>query len=145
MDDERRVQARYPRHQANVKAARSLARQVAREWGLDQLAHDLTLVVSELVTNAIVHGKTAQGREVLLTFDLTPFHLRVEVRDSGDGCPRRQGGGVNGDSETGRGLDVVEAITSRWGVAERVIGKTVWAELALNPEELQSYGEGVCL
>ncbi|RKN09622.1 ATP-binding protein [Streptomyces radicis] len=146
MDDERREQARYPRHRASVKVARSLARQVATEWGLDGLMHDLTTIVSELVTNAIVHGKTAQGREVVLTFDLSPLRLRVEVRDSSDGYPTRPAGGASDDSETGRGLDVVEALTSKWGVTERVIGKIVWAEFALSSQgatELETSGKGV--
>lgn len=79
MEDERRAQARYPRHRASIKAARTLARQLATEWGLVGRSDDLALVVSELMTNAIVHAKTARGREIALTFDLNRLRLRVEI------------------------------------------------------------------
>jgi anti-sigma regulatory factor (Ser/Thr protein kinase) len=129
--DERRAQARYPRHRASVKAARTFARQIATEWKLDALVHDLVLVVSELVTNAIVHGTTAQGREVGLTFDLNPMRLRVEVRDPGDGTPAVREDSSD-DDENGRGLHIVDATVDRWGVTPRVIGKTTWAEWKLD-------------
>jgi serine/threonine-protein kinase RsbW len=136
MEDERRAQARYPRHGASVKAARTLARQLAREWGLDRRGDDLALIVSELMTNAIIHAKTARGREIALTFDLNCLRLRVEVKDSGDGYPRRSDNGAENDSESGRGLTVISSLTTKWGVAERVIGKTVWAEISLNREQV---------
>ncbi|MGW3569087.1 ATP-binding protein [Streptomyces sp. NPDC000941] len=136
MDDERRAQARYPRHKASVKTARTLARQLATEWELDGLKDDLELIISELVTNAVIHAKTARGREIALTFDLNPRRLRVEVKDSGDGCPRCSPNGEESESESGRGLAVVEALAEKWGVSERVIGKIVWAEMSLTGKQV---------
>ncbi|MEV0279475.1 ATP-binding protein [Streptomyces sp. NPDC050610] len=84
---ERTEQARYSRHRASVKASRTRARQLANEWGLADLVDDLVLVVDELVTNAIIHATTANGREVSVSYHLDAVRLRVEVRDTGDGVP----------------------------------------------------------
>ncbi|PZT76723.1 hypothetical protein DNK56_25860 [Streptomyces sp. AC1-42W] len=92
------------------------------------MSEDLVQVVSELVANAVVHGRTARGRQVEVTIDGDAERVRVEVRDVGDGMPRmprdRRPLAVSG-----RGLGIVDALSTSWGVTERVIGKTVRAEI----------------
>jgi two-component sensor histidine kinase len=87
----------------------------------EQLA-DLTLVLAELVTNALMHG---QG-DIAVTLRLDATGLRGEVVDEGGGFEHevRERGP---DDIGGRGLAVVEALTASWGVHE---GTThVWFEL----------------
>jgi anti-sigma regulatory factor (Ser/Thr protein kinase) len=80
-------------------------------------------LLSELVTNAIVHART--NLEVhLVTDDLM---LRAEVSDGNPALPEaRRPNGLNG---TGRGLQLIEDLASRWGVLTSDAGKTVWFEL----------------
>ena len=91
---------------------------------------DLRLVVSELVTNAVVHSGLALGDWIRLTVDVLPDHVRVKVTDGGGGfiggTARRDGALQKG--EHGYGLLVVERLADRWGV-ERGPQTTVWAEI----------------
>src|SRR3954454_19491997 len=93
----------YPRSRQSVPAARRFAQQALTEWGIaGHRADDVLLCVSELATNALLHG-VPQGRgfQVVLRFD-AQAPLRVEVHDSGGGLPRiPEPGGVD---ESGRGL-----------------------------------------
>ncbi|MEU9619916.1 ATP-binding protein [Streptomyces sp. NPDC048155] len=88
---------------------------------------DLLLCVSELLTNVIVH--LGEGTPVTLRVAGTRSgRIRVEVSDPGRGLwpvPRTAGG----RDESGRGLALVEALASRWGVEQGVHRKTVWCEL----------------
>jgi anti-sigma regulatory factor (Ser/Thr protein kinase) len=93
----------------------------------------LALVVSELVTNAVVHARCGAGRQVALALVRGEGAVRVEVRDSGRGVPVPRGA-VPFTEESGRGLAVVAAVAADWGVREEVVGKTVWALLALGPQ-----------
>ena len=107
-------------------SAPGLARRAATRLVGDRLdpgrLSDVLLVVTELVTNAVVHG---QGN-VVLRLQLEDGVLRGEVIDQGGGFERELR--THGpDDVTGRGLLLVESIASRWGVHE---GTThVWFEL----------------
>jgi len=86
---------------------------------------DLRLVVSELVSNAV--NATAEGLLVLL--ELHRGYARVEVVDGSSELPRI---GRPGPTEShGRGLLLVAALASEWGVDARPPGKAVWARLAI--------------
>jgi anti-sigma regulatory factor (Ser/Thr protein kinase) len=138
MPEERQTQATYRRRRPSVPAARRDAAEVAEAWGLEHLADDLMLIVSELVTNAVVHGTAGRGRHVTVTYLLTALRLRVEVRDPADGIPQQAGTAQGGDAEprdAGRGLPIIEALTSRWGFEPKVIGKTVWCEFDLKADD----------
>jgi anti-sigma regulatory factor (Ser/Thr protein kinase) len=109
------------------REAASRARGFVREHFCDRLGparcHDVQLVVTELVANAVLHGS---GR-IVLKARLLGGSLRVEVVDEGTGnAPtiREQGG----DDEGGWGLRIVDTLASRWGAYE---GTThVWADIA---------------
>lgn len=135
---------RYRRYRPAAKAARTRARELAEEWQLTEMGDALESAVSELVSNAVVHGRAARGSRVTVTYRLARdrgrLRLRVEVRDWATGMPRitwtacRNGTEEIPDlSEGGRGLWMVAAIADQWGVIPRVIGKSVWFELHLAP------------
>ena len=82
------------------------------------------LLISELVTNAAVHGRGEVGLALSGGSD-GPLH--VEVGDDAEaGCAVRE---FSMDSEDGRGLAIVASCALRWGVRHEPVGKTVWFEL----------------
>lgn len=124
MAEPRSLQVRYRRYRPSVPVARTGAKTLAKEWGLPRYAADfLEWVVTELVTNAVIHGRTMRGSHVLVAYHLADDLLRVEVRDAADGMPC---------VDRGRGLQIVAALADDWGVTPRVIGKSVWAEIGVS-------------
>ncbi|MFI8913974.1 ATP-binding protein [Streptomyces sp. NPDC053513] len=119
-------EAFYRRERRSVPLARDFTRKALADWGLDARADDVLVCVSELATNALLHG-VPPGRGYRLHLYLErPGSLRVEVHDSGDGTPAvREPSG-----ESGRGLLLVGALADRWGVGARDPGKIVWCEFA---------------
>ena len=87
----------------------------------------LMVVISELVTNAVVHAGSAS--EVRATFGDGRLLLEVYDTDPAPPVPRTLGGG-DGDGvvEGGSGLGLVTALATRWGWEETETGKRVWAE-----------------
>ncbi|NEB78617.1 ATP-binding protein [Streptomyces sp. SID14478] len=124
MNDEPREHF-YRRERQSVPAAREFTRQALADWGTRDRADDILLCVSELTTNALVHG-VPPGRGFLLRVLAYDHVLRLEVHDSGDGVPAVPRGAR--DAEGGRGLLLVGALADKWGVGERDPGKVVWCE-----------------
>ncbi|MFI5830523.1 ATP-binding protein [Streptomyces sp. NPDC051578] len=116
----------YPRSRQTVAAARRFAAQTIDAWAAADRLDDVLLCVSELATNALLHG-VPSGRGYRLRLLRFGGVVRVEVHDSGGGRPRV--GGRDADAERGRGLLLVAAVADRWGVGTRSPGKTVWCEL----------------
>jgi anti-sigma regulatory factor (Ser/Thr protein kinase) len=117
--------ATFPESAETAAAVRRWIRQNAH--GLERvLREDTVLLATELVTNAVRHGRG----EVTVRLWPGPDVVRVEVSDAN---PRRPepGGGQDLDAEDGRGLLIVGALSSRWGTAPLPdeAGKTVWFEL----------------
>lgn len=100
-------------------------------WGLDVLADDAVLVVSELVTNAVAHAHPPYGQVIVTRFERLAHGVRIEVHDVGERMPEFRGGAPD-DAESGRGLVLVDALTEgQWGVKHQEgPGKTVWAVLS---------------
>ena len=115
-------------------AAREFVRRYCEEWGLAPLVDAALVVVSELVTNAIVHAHSSC--EVRLV--RKPNLLRIEVVDGGRGVPDLQAPDV--DSEGGRGMLLTSAYSAAWGVDSVPRAKVVWAELPLLPEQRSAVG-----
>lgn len=117
-----------PSKAASVADARRFAARLLAEWGLDELAADAALLLSELVTNAIVHVPRGAG-DVRLVLGRTPDHLVAQVIDAGGCLPLC--GEAGPDSEGGRGMWLVEQIAAQWGHHATATGKTVWFTLPL--------------
>ncbi|MEU0443037.1 ATP-binding protein [Streptomyces sp. NPDC006186] len=123
-----------------ARLARRLCAERLHAWGVPygSEGHDvLTLLVSELATNAVTHGHVS-GRDFrvhLLAFTVPgsgALTVRAEVTDTrGDRLPEPASAqGAGGDGTGGRGLLLVDALADRWGWGPRPEGpgKTVWAE-----------------
>jgi anti-sigma regulatory factor (Ser/Thr protein kinase) len=83
----------------------------------------VTLLVSEVVTNAIVHA----GTEVEVSVGLTPDAVRIEVTDKESVLPTPRD--ATDEETSGRGLALLEALASAWGVEAGPEGKVVWFEV----------------
>ncbi|MGW3214665.1 MULTISPECIES: ATP-binding protein [unclassified Streptomyces] len=111
-----------------ARLARLLATEQLRSWGLP--LEDASLVIGELATNAALHGYVP-GRDFRITLGVYDDVLRIEVADTrGDRIPEKRD--PDAESEGGRGLLLVEALSVRWGTEHGPFPrKTVWAEVAL--------------
>jgi CheY-like chemotaxis protein/anti-sigma regulatory factor (Ser/Thr protein kinase) len=109
---------------AVVARARRFVQETLGNWGLERIAADAQLVVSELVTNAVVHAGSPSDLRVVAK----PGVLRIEVGDDAQASPEPQE--VHDAGPGGRGLLIVSALSLAWGIDPRNGGKVVWAELA---------------
>jgi anti-sigma regulatory factor (Ser/Thr protein kinase) len=91
-------------------------------------AWQVELLLSELVTNAVMHARTRFS--VVLT--RANAVLRCEVTDASPLAPEPRRTPTAGQTG-GRGLLLVESVASRWGVQRHQHGKTVWFDLSLGP------------
>jgi two-component sensor histidine kinase len=112
----------------SIGEARHFVRDALSVWGVDVTCADtVALLVSELVTNSILHAVPP----IDLTLDRKDQLLRVEVSDGANQMPEmieppRPAGG-------GYGLHLVEQLSDTWGTARRVPqGKTVWFEIEID-------------
>jgi anti-sigma regulatory factor (Ser/Thr protein kinase) len=115
-----------------VRHLRHFLRDLVPGWGLHPILDDLELLVSEVVTNALIHAHS----DVDVRLREYPGRLRVDVRDSdphqpvpvavatGEITPEEE-------SESGRGLHIVDAVATAWGSSPAGRGKTTWFELAV--------------
>jgi anti-sigma regulatory factor (Ser/Thr protein kinase) len=107
-----------PRDVSTPAAARRVARAFA---GGNEHGDAIVLLVSELVTNVVVHTDS----DVALQLGQFDDHVRVDVSDRGSGSVTMR----EADGAGGRGLRLVEALAARWGVDVDQDGKTVWFEV----------------
>ncbi len=117
-----------PASRESPRAARRFVEGILEAWGCGDLLETVTLLVSELVGNAVLHA----GSEVELSVRLVADRLRVDVIDRSTLVPRRREVG-EGDL-TGRGSGLVEVLATAWGVTGRPDGKSVWFEIAVPTE-----------
>lgn len=104
--------------------ARQVVRDVAASWGLpEDLTDDAQLVVTELVSNGIDHGEGP----ITLTVSRRAGGMLVEVHDESSKEPLLRP--VDPSSARGRGMQLVQALSARWGITPGARGKVVWAEL----------------
>ena len=105
--------------------ARQVVRDAASSWGLSEdLSDDAQLVVTELVSNGIDHGEGP----ITLTVSRKADGMLVEVHDESPKEPQLRP--VDPSSARGRGMQLVQALSVRWGTTPGDDGKVVWAELA---------------
>ena len=99
----------------------------AERLGLGELADDVVLLVSELVTNAVRHASAPIDLEIEVDRD----EVVVAVRDGSEVPPLPREAGV--EAEGGRGMLLVDLLTDEHGVRPQPPGKTVWARLHRAP------------
>lgn len=93
--------------------------------GAEDVIANAEMIVSELLTNAV--NARCSGTEVMLS--ARDGRVRIEVHDDADGLPELQQPAIT--DQRGRGLLIVSALSTDWGVECSARGKRVWAELAL--------------
>lgn len=106
-------------------AARHFVEECLRSWGLAPETERIVLAVSELVTNAVTHGRGPVG----LTLDANDVRVRVDIEDEGGGGtpvlpppdPQHRGAG-------GWGLRLVDTLADDWGIDTHGHRTTVWFE-----------------
>ena len=103
--------------------ARAFVEEALADAGLDHLSYTATLLVSELVANAILHSGTRLEVVVRCGDD----RVRIEVHDGSPQLPVRKH--YSNMSGTGRGLMLVERMAAGWGSDRTAGGKVVWFEL----------------
>ena len=125
VDSPRQLRMTLPAVSHSVRLSRYATRAVLTAWQLGHVDEAATLLVSELVTNAVRH---ARGTDVI-TVDLHAGRtwLRIEVQDTDRHWPQPRI--PDGFDESGFGFILVDALASSWGVRETEAGKAVWAEL----------------
>ncbi|CAM5471343.1 SpoIIE family protein phosphatase [Streptomyces hirsutus] len=107
-----------------VGHARRFTRRTLRSWGVSEDLDTALLVVSELVTNALVH---TEG-QVRLDLTLVGDRLRLAVADASPRSPAKPNS-IGWEATGGRGILLVEALSAAWGTLPVSGGKQVWAEL----------------
>lgn len=110
--------------------AASIARKFVEDYRdhLDpEMIEDAKLLVSEIVTNAVLYGRP----EITLILQVDPPALGIAVMDAGDGQPVFPDQTPQADATSGRGLLIVDTVASAWGVRPNspAPGKTVWFDL----------------
>jgi anti-sigma regulatory factor (Ser/Thr protein kinase) len=112
-----------------ARHARRFTRRTLRTWGAPPESTDaVLLVVSELVTNALVHT----DGQVRLDLTMIDRRLRVVVTDTSPRTPVKPTS-IGWEATGGRGLLLVEAVSVVWGTMPVSGGKQVWSEVALAP------------
>jgi anti-sigma regulatory factor (Ser/Thr protein kinase) len=117
--------ARFDPEFASVGDARRFVRDVLARWSLGERERDASVLVTELCSNSVLHGRGAYS----VTISCTENVLRIAVRDPSRRLPAPKP--HSRAAMTGRGLTLVGAYADEWGVERHKDGKTVWATLSL--------------
>ena len=120
----------FPSIPESVRIARLHVRAALGFHGLGEYADDAEIITSELVTNAVQHVRDDGTGTIVVTLArvLNPAAVTVVVSDSSSQGPIRRD--TSADSDHGRGLQIVEALSAHWGWRQEDGGKAVFAVLA---------------
>ncbi|MCX4763523.1 SpoIIE family protein phosphatase [Streptomyces sp. NBC_01275] len=114
-----------------VAVSRQHLRELLHDWPSDDQVDSAVLLVSEMLTNVLVHTDA----DALLVAEITGApgerRIRIEVTDAGDDLPHKRRPGELASS--GRGLILIELLADIWGVAPRGQGKSIWFEIYERP------------
>jgi PAS domain S-box-containing protein len=125
-----------PTEQEAVATSRRLVAATLRRWEIPPgVTDDVVLLTSELVTNAIIHGRPP----IELRLRRMAADLLLEVIDTATLLPRKQQ--PTPDDEHGRGLQIVELLADRWGTRATERGKSMWCMTTIKDD--QPAGEGL--
>ncbi|MFK0168360.1 ATP-binding protein [Streptomyces sp. NPDC090306] len=125
--------------EAPRRARRHAQRALAIWQAADEDVEVATLLVSELVTNAVTHGSRQsegdESAEIVLTLRKAGARLWITVRD-GESAPPFRRSGLPDIAEAGRGITIVSTLAERWGYDFTSDGgKDVWCVLPLNQKQ----------
>ena len=123
-----RISRRLGATAAAASQARQLVNAACREWALDELEEPATLVISELVSNAVQHA----GTDLVVRMARRGDYLHLSVQDGSRRRPLVIGASAGPDgppAERGLGLHLVDTYAAAWGSSRTADGKTVWATL----------------
>lgn len=135
----RRAAFTVPATPESVGIARKKTAALIDEWKLPVDTDTAVLLLSEIVTNAILHGITPtrqQPTHISVGLLETPTGLHVEVHDPNDGKPNHVT--VNhpaAQAESGRGLELVDVLSTAWGCTYTPEGKFVYFDLETEADE----------
>lgn len=124
-------QIQLPARPESAGQARRFAHSCLLGWQLGRLTDDVDLVVSELVTNALLHARS-EGRAaapIRLEVVREPDSLLCRVIDGSVAPPTQETAGET--AEHGRGLLLVDVLSAQWGWYGGPAGKAVWARFDL--------------
>ncbi|MER6679214.1 SpoIIE family protein phosphatase [Streptomyces olivaceoviridis] len=110
-----------------IAEARQHLRGLLHDWASAEQVDSAVLLVSEMVTNVLVHTDADALLLAEVMGEGTGRRLRVEVFDTGDDLPHKRRPGELASS--GRGLMLIELLADGWGVDPRGEGKSIWFEL----------------
>ena len=120
---------RLPEQPSSVGEARRLVRRCLARAGRDDLVDTGELLVSEVVTNALIHA----GTPIEVTCSVGRGGLEVEVGDGSPHLPSRRS--YASTAGTGRGLMLLEQMVDDWGVVPNPPGKTVWFRVSSGDQD----------
>ena len=105
----------------------------------DSVVCDVALVISELFSNALRHAAPLPGSEIRVAWRIDPESVQVSVSDGGGPTAPELGEPTQG-ATGGRGLRIVEKLSSRWGARTGEEGTTVWAEVPVRQAGMTRVG-----
>lgn len=112
-----------------VAVARMFVRDRLSSWEANEHMHSALVVTSELVTNAVLHARTS----IQVRIEVRQSVVRVEVSDENPRVPTMAP--CPPEATSGRGLALVAALATSWGIEQRDDGKVVWAELGRSGDD----------
>lgn len=128
-DDQRGLQLALRQNREAPSLARAAIAGFSEDREMDAATlATLTLLVSEVVTNAVIHPKLESPGDIQLSARIAGGMIRVEVTDEGSGFTPKPRDPAQ--SDRGYGLYLLEQQATNWGV-EQQTGNTVWFELAV--------------
>ncbi|MEV0090306.1 SpoIIE family protein phosphatase [Streptomyces sp. NPDC050738] len=110
-----------------IAEARRQLRELLHDWADPEQVDSAELMVSEMVTNVLVHTDGDAALVAAATGEAGSRRLRVEVADASDELPHKRRPGEMASS--GRGLVLMEMLADAWGVDPRGAGKSIWFEI----------------
>jgi anti-sigma regulatory factor (Ser/Thr protein kinase) len=118
-----RIEETFSAEPRNISAARRFVTDTLAAWDAESFEWAAVAATSELATNALLHAGTGFTVSLRLHDDL----LRLAVTDQSVRLPRQRGNGTQ--AATGRGLNLVYALSAAHGVEATPVGKTVWCDV----------------
>jgi len=124
------ISVELPAELTSATRARELIREKLGGACSREVTETAALLATELVTNAVLHARTP----FRLGVDATPEVVRIWVEDTSAATPTLRSY-EPGEATTGRGLVLVEALATAWGVDPTPAGKRVWCEVLVTGSE----------